>query len=269
MGLTSPLWGRVTHRDLILSLLLGVVLVPNLFGLFAGLLIPIVTGVPSAAAGQGTTLLIAGFAQEITLILLAVRLVRRRLMLPVVHRPGNGDADELADWIGLGDPPALTYIIKGIGLGLLLLFAESVGSGLVYAGLAAMFGPERAMDMLEGSQVQMVNWMAATSGSWQQYGLVLLLVAAGPLAEEIWFRGVFYPAWRTRWGVHRAIVAQSAVFGLLHLNWFAYPALFVVGAMLTLIYERQRSLWPAVFAHATLNAMVIIGIVLQRGWLQS
>ncbi|MBE3576627.1 MAG: CPBP family intramembrane metalloprotease [Limnochordales bacterium] len=268
-GLASPRWQTVTHRDLMLSLLIGILVVPNLFGLAAEWLLTAFGESAAGRAARGSAFLIAGFAQEITLIGLAILLVRRRLAPLAEGRNDGGSSDELADWIGLGDPPAFSHLVNGASLGLMLLVVESIGSGLVYAVLVALFGPERAQEMLAGSQAQMLNWMAATPEPWQQYALVLLLAAFGPLAEEIWFRGVLYPSWRARFGVGRAMLAQSAVFGLLHLNLIAYPALFLVGIVLTLIYERRRSLWPAVFAHATLNAVVLAVLILQRGWPQS
>ncbi|HHV55587.1 MAG TPA: CPBP family intramembrane metalloprotease [Firmicutes bacterium] len=262
--LASPDWRHIRHLDIFLTLLFGLVVVPITAGFLGGLFIrflyPGAAATKAIEANRGLVLIAAGLIQEAFLVLLAVLLARRRL--------GRGDdrhGDLLADWLGLGEPPRFRYLILGTGLGFLLLLLEALGSGLSYGILFALYGAEKARVLVEQSGAPVWEWLRSTTGPNQRLALVVLLVVLGPLAEEIWFRGVVYPAWRARWGRWVALLVESAFFGLLHLNWVAWPALFLVGCALTLVYEHYRSLWPAVFAHAFLNGMVVLALLAQTG----
>jgi uncharacterized protein len=48
--------------------------------------------------------------------------------------------------------------------------------------------------------------------------LALLIAVAGPILEELIFRGVLLRRWTRCWGATRAVVASSLLFGLLHVD---------------------------------------------------
>lgn len=75
------------------------------------------------------------------------------------------------------------------------------------------------------------------------------------LANELLFRGILYTYLR-RWGVGVALFVSAVVFGLL-LSGFSVSLLAFasVGAVLTLVYERSGSLWPAISCAIVINTL--------------
>ncbi len=87
---------------------------------------------------------------------------------------------------------------------------------------------------------------------------VLLLMAASPgIMEELVFRGAFLGLFRRVGTTRAAVVATSVFFALIHLSVFRFAPTFLVGAVFALVVVRTGSLFPAMLAHATYNALAI------------
>lgn len=86
-------------------------------------------------------------------------------------------------------------------------------------------------------------------------GLISALstVLFAPIAEEVIFRGLVYTRLRRAMPAALACVLSSLVFGLLHgqLLWIAYA--FIMGVVLTLVFERTGTLWASIVVHVTFN----------------
>jgi hypothetical protein len=89
-------------------------------------------------------------------------------------------------------------------------------------------------------------------------GLVLTGVALAPFFEEMLFRGLLFGLLRRRWGFGPGMVASGALFALYHFNLLALVPLFVVGALLAVVYEKTRSLWWAMLWHGVFNGVNLL-----------
>ena len=93
------------------------------------------------------------------------------------------------------------------------------------------------------------------------FGLIvagIMVVAVAPVAEEIFFRGFFYGALRTRFSVLPAATINGLLFGAIHYSpdaVEALPVLAVLGFVFCLVYERTGSLFPVIALHAINNAI--------------
>jgi len=101
---------------------------------------------------------------------------------------------------------------------------------------------------------------------WGSWGLVARetvdSVIWAPLGEEVAFRGVLYPALRSRFGVAPAAAMSAAVFALAHgYGVLGFVAVFWSGALWAFAYERTGSLWPGIIAHSAGNAMATVGVI--------
>jgi uncharacterized protein len=77
----------------------------------------------------------------------------------------------------------------------------------------------------------------------------------GPLMEELCFRGVLYRGLRASWGIVPSLIVSSLWFAVLHNDfspWLLFHK-FAVGAVNALLYEKTKSLVPAVVAHCLNN----------------
>ena len=95
---------------------------------------------------------------------------------------------------------------------------------------------------------------AAEHPGWMAY-FILLAVVVGPLFEELFFRGIAFPAAARYLGVPWAIAAVSAAFALLHMHGPTLVPLFIVSAAFCLGYWRTGSLWVSIVMHACFNGV--------------
>lgn len=92
-------------------------------------------------------------------------------------------------------------------------------------------------------------------------GLLIALLAAGlvaPFTEEVFFRGFVFGALRDRMGVWGGIALSALIFAVAHLQPYALPALFALGALLAWLYQLTGSLWPGIVMHSTINTVALL-----------
>jgi membrane protease YdiL (CAAX protease family) len=87
-----------------------------------------------------------------------------------------------------------------------------------------------------------------------------LVAVLSPVAEEIFFRGLFYGSLRSRLPVVPAAIIAGIVFGALHASTGvdAIPPLAILGFLLCVLYEKTGSLYPCIAVHAFNNTIAYI-----------
>ncbi len=116
-------------------------------------------------------------------------------------------------------------------------------------------------------------------------GVVLLVLVVGvfaPIAEELFFRGLLYGAYRKRcnlpwladalpgridaaaprWNIGVATVLSAGVFAMVHFEPVVLPGLFAAGVVFARVYERRGRLGAAMWAHAGFNATTLVLLLL-------
>ncbi len=94
------------------------------------------------------------------------------------------------------------------------------------------------------------------SMSWP--GRIVLGAAAvvlAPLAEEILFRGILYPAVKQAGFPRIALWGSVLLFAAVHMNAVTFLPLAVLALFLTALYERTDNLLAPIIAHALFNAL--------------
>ncbi len=125
---------------------------------------------------------------------------------------------------------------------------------LVPAITLTQWGAAQVFPQREASQPIMEFWMQ--NPDWQQRGLVALMaIIVAPVAEETIFRGYLFGVARQFVGRAWAMVACALLFAGIHGHLPSFPGLFLLAIMLTLIYERTRSLWAPILTHAAFNGL--------------
>lgn len=84
--------------------------------------------------------------------------------------------------------------------------------------------------------------------------LLLLAVVAGPIAEEMFFRGLLYGWLRVRVGVMRGLFLSALLFALLHMDAVAFFPILGLGLLFGWVYEQTGSLAAPVAIHIFHNA---------------
>ena len=85
------------------------------------------------------------------------------------------------------------------------------------------------------------------------------MVVLAPVVEEVFFRGFFYRALRSRFSWALAAALDGVVFGVIHWTGAAtlslLPLFMVLGFIFCAVYERTGSLYTSIAIHALNNAL--------------
>jgi membrane protease YdiL (CAAX protease family) len=115
---------------------------------------------------------------------------------------------------------------------------------------------------IEPHEQQAVHVMRVTSAVSSRVLLGVLAIFLAPIAEEVFFRGMLYPAIKQAGYPRLALWGVSLVFACVHFNLTAFVPLFVLAVFLTVLYERTDNLLAPITAHALFNSFNFIFLYL-------
>ncbi len=95
--------------------------------------------------------------------------------------------------------------------------------------------------------------------------LLLLVTVAGPVAEELFFRGVLYGWLRARIGVWKGLGITAFLFAAMHGNLTVFLPIFGLGLLFGWVYEQTGSLAAPIGIHVLHNG----GMLLVASFLKS
>jgi membrane protease YdiL (CAAX protease family) len=84
------------------------------------------------------------------------------------------------------------------------------------------------------------------------------------VAEEAFFRGVVFNAWRREAGRRWAFFGSAALFAAIHLSLLSLMPIFLLGIGLAWVYDRTKSLLAPMVMHATVNGISVALALLVR-----
>lgn len=136
-------------------------------------------------------------------------------------------------------------LLLGLAAGVL---AWLVGRGIIL-GYTTLTG--------DHSNPQQSLAAAATGSTANLLGLIVVGALLVPLGEELLFRGVLFSGLR-RYGLVSATIVSALVFSAAHGFNVVGVTVVLLGVINALLYNRTRSIWPAVIAHGVNNAIIFI-----------
>lgn len=188
----------------------------------------------------------------------------RQTGLTLGERKGRTGVLVLTAWLGV---PLLTFLAMGLSAAVGLVSLDLGRLSLLRAGLQAN-GAETPADLGTVAVLQIVIAVAA--------GPVLNAIPA--LGEEWGWRGWLVPRLVATNGVFSGLLMSGAIWGLWHapmtLLGYNYPRLgswaalvfigfcMVAGVLMGWLRLRTGSVWPAVVAHGSLNAIAGVALLL-------
>ncbi len=101
--------------------------------------------------------------------------------------------------------------------------------------------------------------------SWEMALIVFASVILVPVAEELFYRGIMYRSLGQRFSLAGAAVISTGVWTLLHGSLALFPAIFILGICLLLLYESTGTLWAPIAAHVGFNLTSFIFLWLVPG----
>ena len=128
-------------------------------------------------------------------------------------------------------------------------------------GMVCFYGFAAAYQALLPRKVEQstLEQLGAGDSTTALIGVGLLIVVVAPVVEETFFRGFFYRALRSRFGIVASVVMTGGLFGLIHVGTGAeaVPPIAILGMAFCLVYERTGSLYPTIALHAVNNAVAL------------
>jgi membrane protease YdiL (CAAX protease family) len=187
--------------------------------------------------------------------LAARMLISRNLLAPL---PGVGVA-RLAEIIFL----LILVYSREKGLSIIGLSADRIYRGFKRGGLwAVSFGVAAGIVLgvfhLAGYKVTALFHMQLPSENSALITFLLTGALIGPVAEEIFFRGVIYGFFR-RWGIPAAIILSTLLFVIPHTHASGpiIPVTQLIGGILFAVaYEIERNLLVPITIHITGNLAI-------------
>ena len=94
--------------------------------------------------------------------------------------------------------------------------------------------------------------------------LVSVIVLLGPIGEELALRGWLQGQLERRWSVWAAVLTAGVVFAVMHGVDARLFYFVILGVMFGAAVVAFRSLWAGIALHMTVNAMVVIPMLLGK-----
>jgi len=153
--------------------------------------------------------------------------------------------------IGLGSVD-IRWLAAGAALAVPFLFIRlMIAAGIV--GAIYLLGGEDLAAIAELEQRSQVLSGGAGAGLIPVLLTVMLVSAAIPIVEELYFRGILFRWLRGHMSFWGASSISAIVFGMAHLNPIVLIPAAILGFPLAWVYERSGSLWPAIIMHGVTN----------------
>ena len=152
-------------------------------------------------------------------------------------------------------------------MGRSLLLAATVGLAVLPIALSLAWISGKVMAKFEFEPVvqNTVQTMQTAESIELKILLGILAVLAAPVAEELVFRGILYPAIKQQGFPRLALWGTSLLFAAIHGNARIFLSLTVLAVILTLLYETTDNLLAPIVAHSLFNAANLFWLVLQPG----
>lgn len=100
-------------------------------------------------------------------------------------------------------------------------------------------------------------WMMIAQTPMDRLLVVLVASAGAPFVEEVMFRGILYPALRSKIGVWGGAFLSAAIFSAIHPTLpGGFLQIMAIGFGLALVYEWRRSLLPGIVLHGVFNGVI-------------
>ena len=90
-----------------------------------------------------------------------------------------------------------------------------------------------------------------------RYLYIFTAIFTGPFMEELFFRGILFPALTQRFGLKKGLFFSALLFALIHLHVPALLPILLLGIVLNLLYWFTGNLWSAIALHVLFNTISI------------
>jgi membrane protease YdiL (CAAX protease family) len=159
--------------------------------------------------------------------------------------------------------PSPKILPRELGIGLACGIGMTVALGILVSWiLEPIFRAATDRDVTPADQI------GSGIHGWSAVAFVVAVVIVAPIAEELFFRGLFYRSLRDRYGFWVGAIGSSLLFAVSHTGagdlaqiLMLQIAIGTFGVALAAIYEWRGSLGANVAAHAAFNLVTVLSVL--------
>ena len=144
-------------------------------------------------------------------------------------------------------------LVTGLGLVLISMVLALLTSQLIQA-FGDQVEPQKLVTLIAEESAKKENIPTLIF-------FVVMAVVVAPIAEEILFRGILYPAIKQIGYPRLAAIGTAFLFALFHVNLLTFASLTVVALGLIALYEFTDNLLAPITAHAVFNASNLVMLI--------
>jgi len=134
-------------------------------------------------------------------------------------------------------------------LGMIAVYA-SVFIGSILSNILLSTGEPKKEDLQEIVQTLITNDDLSL-----KIAIVISAIVFAPLVEEIIFRGYIYPVLKKFTHPAFSCAMTSLLFAVIHTNIEGLIPLFLLAIVLTIFYEKSKSIWVPILMHSIFNGV--------------
>lgn len=109
--------------------------------------------------------------------------------------------------------------------------------------------------------IYILNILRSLNIYWLSYYMIWLIVIT-PFIEEIFFRGLILGALKEKIGPHSSVLFQAVIFSIVHLKFYSFAMIFIIGVVLGYGYIKSRSLFTSISIHSAVNLCFIVSLLI-------
>ena len=97
------------------------------------------------------------------------------------------------------------------------------------------------------------------------YFLIIMIISVSilaPITEEILFRGYMLQSLLTHFSIQVSSIISAIFFSIFHLQISVLIPFMLVGWLFSIIRIKSESIWPSIFAHASVNSISIFFVLI-------
>lgn len=87
---------------------------------------------------------------------------------------------------------------------------------------------------------------------------IIAAVIAGPIVEELIFRGLVYDRVKRMSSIIPAAIISALAFGIFHGNWVQAPYAFIIGLVCVFVYEKYKNMAAPILLHISANLASVV-----------
>ncbi len=163
--------------------------------------------------------------------------------------------------IGLKDLKNIKNIKYGIK-GYLLIIISLICIGIFFTGIAFLMDNLGYQELAEAirKELEFADKYSKEILKLSLWQMLIAICLLAPIIEEILNRGILYPPLRRLLGVRAGMIATALFFSFFHLGQgiVGFVMRFVIGYILTWLYERRRNLAAPITAHIMQNTVTTL-----------